>query len=88
MTMTDTPSTDLPPTGKLWTFGNADAGEITVDVPADTCRPPVTFTFPATDGRDAVEVEVGYDAAVDLYEQFGNVLGYLGMCGLTTAEER
>ncbi|NKZ63030.1 hypothetical protein GTG23_02605 [Rhodococcus hoagii] len=32
-------------TNKLWTFGDADECDITVDVPAATENPPVTLTF-------------------------------------------
>lgn len=30
---------------RLWTFGDADKADITVDAPADVDQPPVTITF-------------------------------------------
>lgn len=55
--MTNDPKV-TPPVKKLWTFGDADNYEITIDVPADTDQPEVTITLPPNIATDVEDAEI------------------------------
>lgn len=47
-----------PPVAKLWTFGDADNYEITIDVTADTEQPAVTIVLPPNIATDPADAEI------------------------------
>lgn len=63
---------ETPATMKLWTFGDADKYDITVDAVADTVRPGVTITLPPTICTDPDEAEI--DLTWSQFEQLREVV--------------
>ncbi|QYB01449.1 hypothetical protein I1A62_29905 [Rhodococcus sp. USK10] len=75
---------ETPAVRKLWTYGDADKYEITVDVPADVSTPPVTMTLPPTicSDEDDAEIDLTWVQAMQLRSSLNDLFRWIHGEGL------
>lgn len=69
---------------KLWTYGDADKYEITLDVPAHTQKPPVTMTLPPTIESDDenADIDLTWAQAMQLRSSLNDLFRWIHAEGL------
>lgn len=75
---------ETPAVYKLWTYGDADKYDITVEVPANTPKPPVAMTLPPTIESDDenAEIDLTWAQAMQLRSSLNDLFRWIHAEGL------